>query len=267
LTGAIKVFETAVQLPRLGTLRLKGYEYLPTRGVHILSATVSEHAGHWFVSIQVEEEVPEPTPATGQPLGVDLGIKTLAVCSDERTIENPRALRKTLKRLIRFHRRTSRRKKGSKNREKARQQLARQYYRVGNVRRDVLHKATSTITATTKREKKGPQRKQTVRTRPKTIVMEDLNVAGMLKNRTLSRAISDVGMYEFKRQMRYKTQWNGEMLLLADRFYPSTKKCSRCGHVKEQMDLTERVYICEREDCGLVLDRDLNAALNLVALA
>ena len=277
LTGAIHVFKHAIQLPRLGVLRLKEYGYLPTEGVRILSATVSEHAGHWFVSVQVEEHIPDLPPATGVPIGVDLGIKTLAMCSDGTAIANPKALRKNIKRLIRAHRRISRRKKGGKNRAKARKQLARMYYRVGNIRRDALHKATTLITAKPKREKKQRKPKQRINTSSKqqvrrrershTIVLEDLNVAGMKKNRKLAQAISDVGMGEFRRQMKYKTAWNGEMLLLADRFYPSTKRCSRCGLVKEKMPLAERVYVCENETCKLVLDRDLNAALNLAALA
>lgn len=257
LTGQIHVYEDTIKLPRLGRLRLKERGYIPTSEVHILSATVSEHAGHWFVSVQVIEEVPDPTPATGTPLGVDLGITTLAACSDGTTITNPKALRKNLKRLKRLHRCHSRRKRGSKNREKARKQLAHQYYRVGNVRQDALHKATSLITAKTKPDGDRPHK----------IVLEDLNVEGMRKNRRLAQAISDVGMGEFKRQMQYKALWMGEVLLQADRFYPSTKRCSSCGNVKREMSLSERVYNCEQATCGLVLDRDLNAALNLVALA
>ncbi len=277
LTGQIHIFEKGIQLPRLGRLRLKEHGYLPTDGVRILSATVSEHAGHWFVSVQVEESVPDLTPATGVPIGVDLGIKTLAMCSDGTAIANPKALRKNIKKLIRAHRRLSRRKKGGKNRAKARKQLARMYYHVGNIRRDALHKATTLITVKPKREKKQRKPKQRVneqskqqatrRERPHTIVLEDLNVAGMKKNRKLAQAISDVGMGEFKRQMKYKTAWTNETLLLADRFYPSTKRCSRCGQVKEKISLAERVYICENEACRLVLGRDLNAALNLAALA
>ncbi len=276
LTGHIHIFEKAIQLPRLGTLKLKEYGYLPTEGVCILSATVSEHAGHWFVSVQVEESIPDLTPATGTPIGVDLGIKTLAMCSDGTAIANPKVLRKNIKKLIRAHRRLSRRTKGGKNRAKARKQLARMYYHVGNIRRDALHKATTLLTAKPKREKKQvskqcintPSKQQVIRReRPQTIVLENLNVAGMKKNHKLAQAISDVGMGEFKRQMLYKTAWNKETLLLADRFYPSTKRCSRCGHVKEKMSLAERVYVCENDACKLVLDRDLNAALNLAALA
>jgi len=258
LTGSIAVFDDAVQLPRLGRVRLKERGYLPTSGVRILSATVSEQAGRWFVSLQVREDVAAPLPACGEPLGIDLGIKALAVCSDGREpIANPKALRSHLKKLRRAGRRLSRCKKGSKNREKARKQLARQHYRIANIRRDALHQATSSITAKTKPDV----------LRPRTVVLEDLHVAGMVKNRKLARAISDVGMGEFRRQMEYKTIWNGATLLIADRFYPSTKRCSRCGNVKAEMPLKERVYVCELPACQLVLDRDFNAALNLAALA
>jgi putative transposase len=272
LTGAIHVREDAVKLPRLDWLRLKEHSYIPIDGVHILSATVSEQAGRWFVSIQVQEEIPDPTPARAEPLGVDLGIKSLAVCSDGTAIENPKALRSNLKRLKRLHRRLSRRTRGGKNREKARAQLARQYARVANIRRDALHKATSLITAKTKHESKKAKRQQqrpkkVVRERPGIIVLEDLNVEGMKRNHNLALSICDAGLGEFRRQIAYKTIWQGEALLVADRFYPSTKQCSQCQRVKDEMDLSERVYICEHPECGLVIDRDLNAARNLAALA
>jgi IS605 OrfB family transposase len=300
LTGAIHVTERAVQLPRLGRLRLKECGYLPTKGVKILSATVSEQAGHWFVSLQVQEDVPDPVKATGEPIGVDLGIKSLAVCSDEREpIANPKALRTHFKKLIRARRRLSRRKKGGKNREKARKLLARQHSCIANIRRDALHQATSQVAharlshaertalraqlASTLPEPKTKvearvKSKQVKRLmhqstsvnaarRPRVIVLEDLNVSGLVKNRKLSRAISDVGMGEFRRQIAYKAVWNGEALLLADRFYPSTKRCSACGNVKAEMSLAERVYVCEQDTCQAVLDRDFNATLNLAALA
>jgi transposase len=322
LTGAINVYEKAIDLPRLGRLRLKEGGYLPTSGVHILCATVSEEAGRWFVSVQVEEEAPEPLAATGHPIGVDLGIKTLAQCSDGMAIENPKALRRELKRLKRLHRRLSRKQKGGKNRAKARLRLARKYARVAHIRRDALHKGTSRLTrARLSKEERAaraaeiaaslPEPKAKVKPRkgkraqagqatqapplpekvakrvkqkqvkrhlrfptqadaalrPRVVVLEDLNVEGMKRNRTLALSISDVGMGEFRRQMEYKTMWQGETFLLADRWYPSTKKCSACGNVKEDMDLSERIYVCEKPECGLILDRDLNAARSLAALA
>src|SRR5712691_6818280 len=140
LTGSIHVYEKAIDLPRLGRLRLKECGYLPTSGVHILTATVSEEAERWFVSLQVREEVPDPPKAVGEPIGVDLGITTMAVCSDGGAIENPKALRSELKRIRRLHRRFSRKRKGSNNRAKARVKLACKYTRIAHARRDALHK-------------------------------------------------------------------------------------------------------------------------------
>jgi transposase len=319
LTGSIHVYEQAIELPRLGRLRLKECGYVPTSGVNVLSATVSEEAGRWFVSVQVEEEVPDPPAGTGEPIGVDVGINRLAQCSDGRVVENPKALRSELKRLKCLHRRLSRKTKGSKNRAKARIKFARKYAHVAHIRRDALHKGSSALTRarltpeeravrraqlaaslpepkTKVRARKGkrsglndapPLPEQVARavkqkqikrllrlaqvsdavSRPAVVVLEDLNVDGMKRNRKLALAISDVGLGEFRRQMTYKTAWQGETLLTASRWFPSTKRCSRCGNVKEEMDLAERIYMCENPACGLVIDRDMNAALNLAALA
>ena len=246
LTGAIHVFDKAIQLPRLGLLRLKERGYLPTSDVHILSATVSEKAGRWFVSLQVEMEIPDPLPAQKPVAGVDLGINRMAQVSDGSYIENPRALKQALAKLKRLQRVVSRRQKGSANRRKAVRQLARAHYRVSNIRKDALHQATTWLAKT-----------------KSAIVLEDLNVKGMMKNHHLVQAIADVGLYEFRRQLEYKGAWYGCEVFLADRFFPSTKRCSQCGHERE-ISLAERVYGCEM--CGLVLERDLNAAINLEQL-
>ncbi|GHO64800.1 transposase [Ktedonobacter sp. SOSP1-52] len=253
-TGTIRVYPDAIQLPRLGLLRLKEHDYVPM-SVKISSATISEHGGRWYVSICVHEEQAEPMPANGEVIGVDLGIKTLAVVSDGRTFDNPKALRKKLTALKRTCRRHSRKKKGSNNRKKAQRTLARMHRRIANVRRDALHKATSHIVARTKPDAE----------RPRVIVLEDLNVQGMLKNRKLSRAIADVGMYEFKRQILYKAQYAGCKVLLVSRWEPSSKTCHACGWVKEDLQLSDRLFVCE--GCGKVTDRDYNAAKNLAALA
>jgi transposase len=137
-TGAIKVFPDAIKLPRLGKLRLKGHDYLPVNA-HILSATVSEQAGRWFVSVQVEEERPEPVNPATTAIGVDLGITTLATCSDGTTFANPRSLKQKLKKLKRFQRAHPRKQKGSKNREKSRKKLAVLHARIANIRRDAVH--------------------------------------------------------------------------------------------------------------------------------
>jgi putative transposase len=248
LTGAIRVHAKSIQLPRLGLLRLKERGYLPGNDIRILSATVSEKAGRWFVSLQVEMEIPDHVEVDEKPAaGVDLGINCMAQVSDGTYFENPRALKRTLARLKRLQRMVSRRQKGSANRQKAARQLAKVHFRVANIRKDALHQATTFLTKT-----------------KSAIVLENLNVSGMLKNHHLAQAIADVGMYEFRRQLQYKGEWYGCKVLLADRFYPSTKRCSRCGQLKPTMKLNEREYCCEH--CGLVLHRDLNAAINLEQL-
>ncbi|HEY4387163.1 MAG TPA: RNA-guided endonuclease TnpB family protein [Ktedonobacteraceae bacterium] len=251
LTGAIHVSETWVQLPRLGKLRLKEHGYIPMRGVKILSATVSEQAGRWFASIQVEEEHADPAAATGPVIGVDLGIKSLAALSNGETIGNPKALRKNLKKLKRLSRQHSRKAKGSKNRQKATRKLARLHAHIANIRKDTLHKATTQIVAKTKPDHE----------RPSVVVIEDLNISGMLKNRKRSRAIADVGLYEFKRQLTYKAAQAGVTLKVVSCWYPSSKTCSSCGAVREELALSERVFVCF--DCGYVADRDYNASKNL----
>ena len=253
-TGAIHVYRDAIQLPRLGLLRLKEHDYLPMN-VKIGSATISEKAGRWYVSICVHEDVAEPTQAAGEPLGIDLGIKTLAVVSDGRTFAHPKALRNRLNALKRTSRRHSRKQKGSQNRKKATQRLARMHARIANIRQDALHKATSSLVARTKPDAE----------RPAVMVLEDLNVSGMLQNRKLSRAIADVGLYEFRRQIEYKARDAGVLVKFVSRWYPSSKTCSSCGWVHEDLTLADRIFTCQQ--CGVVLDRDENAALNLAASA
>lgn len=247
LTGAIHVFDDAIQLPRPGCLRLKERGYFPTEGVKVLNATVSERAGRWFVSLQVEMAMPDPVVTEKPIAGVDLGIKTLATASDGMTIENPRALKSGLRKIKRLQRTVSRRQKGSTNRRKAVKRLAKAHLRVANIRNDTLHQATSLLAKT-----------------KSAVVLEDLNMSGMLRNHRLAQAIADVGLYEFRRQMSYKGRWYGCQVFLADPYYPSTKRCSYCGNVKTEMDLGQRTYECDV--CGLVIDRDLNAALNLEGL-
>ena len=253
-TGTIHVSPDAIQLPRLGTLRLKEHDYLPMN-TKIGSATISEHAGRWYVSMCVHAEMPEPTKATGQAIGVDLGIKTLATLSTGETFDNPKALRKKINALKRASRKHSRKKKGSNNRRKAKQKLARVHVRIANVRKDALHKATSAIVARTKPDCE----------RPCVIVLEDLNVSGMLKNHKLARACANVGLYEFKRQVMYKAAFAGVEVKLASRWYPSSKTCHLCGWKKEDLTLKDRVFVCEER--GNVTDRDYNAACNLASLA
>jgi putative transposase len=247
LTGSIVVSEKAIVLPRLGQLRLKEWEYLPTSGVQILSATVSEQAGHWHISVQVEEEQAVPQN-TGPVMGIDLGIKSLATLSDGEVIPNPRHLKRRLKKLKRLQRVVSRRQKGSKNRKKAVHKLAKLHRQIKHQRSNTLHQVTTRLAKT-----------------KSVLVIEDLHVAGMLKNHRLAQAIGDVGFYEFKRQLLYKCSWYGSRVILADRWEPSSKRCSGCGWIDTDLTLSDRTFHCEQ--CGLLLDRDLNAAINLAHLA
>lgn len=252
LTGSIVVFADAIQLPRLGRLRLKERGYLPmtgAAGIKALSATVSEQAGHWYVSIQAEREQHVPSNS-GLLVGVDLGVKTLATLSDGTVIPNPKPLKRRLRKLKRLHRSITRKQKGSKNRKKAVSKLGKQYRCVSNQRANTLHQVT-TMLAKTK----------------SVIVTEDLNVSGMLRNHHLAQAIADVGLAQFRRQLLYKAAWYGSTVILASRWEPSSKTCSGCGWVDADLTLADRVFRCENPGCGLVLDRDLNAAINLGKLA
>ncbi len=250
LTGTIRISDRHIQLPRLGKLRLKERGYLPVDGtpeVKVLSATVSEKAGRWYVAVQVEQTLPDPVPSDKPVAGVDLGLKTLATVSDGSVIPNPHALQRAERKVKRLQRRVSRRRKGGKNRKKARERLARAYARATNLRRETLHQATTRLTKT-----------------KSILVVEDLNVSGMQKNHRLAAAIADVGWYEFKRQLKYKAAWCGGQVVLADRFYPSSKLCHLCGHKLEELALDVRRWTCPA--CGADHDRDLNAAKNLEQL-
>lgn len=246
LTGSIAVEAGRIKLPRIGWLRLKESDYLPT-DAKINSVTVKERAGRWFVSVQVEEQI-AVSENQGPAIGLDLGLKSFVVGSDGSSLEAPKPLLRSLRRLQRLSRQHSRKQKGSMNRSKSAKRLAKLHYRIGCQRADFLHKATSELAKT-----------------KSVIVVEDLNVGGMLKNRCLARSISDAGWSEFVRQLEYKSAWNGGRVVKAGRFFPSTKTCSACGMVKDEMPLSERTYCCD--GCGLVIDRDVNAARNLLSLS
>ncbi|MEO3777987.1 IS607 family element RNA-guided endonuclease TnpB [Micromonospora sp. B11E3] len=263
-TGAIRVEPDRkhVVLPRLGRLKLHESARKLARRVEagtarIMSATVRRDGGRWYVAFTVEVERFDLQPAQpGSVVGVDVGIIHLAVLSTGECVPNPRHLHRAQRVLRRLGRSLSRkagpdRRTGarpSKRWQRAQARLARAHARVANLRRDGLHKLTTRLA-----REHG------------TIVVEDLNVSGMLTNRRLARHIADAGFAELRRQLTYKTGWNGGRLIVADRWYPSSKTCSGCGAVKAKLALAERTYTCAT--CGLVLDRDLNAARNLAALA
>jgi putative transposase len=177
-------------------------------------------------------------------IGIDMGLKSFITLSDGKMIKAPKPLGANLKKLRRLQRHFSRQKKGGENWNDTKVKIGRMHYRISNVRKNFIHSLTDYL----------------VRTYGG-FVIEDLNIAGMIKNKHLSRHIADVGWFEFTRQLEYKCKDAGIALVRANTWYPSTKRYSQCGHVKEEMKLSERIYRCEI--CGLILDRDINAARNL----
>lgn len=236
-----------IRIPHLGWVRMR--EALRFAG-KIMSATVSRVADKWFVSITVD--TPEQSPSTQAKnqgaVGVDLGVSALATLSTGEVITGPKAHKALLCRLQRRSRDLSRKVKGSANRKKAKVKLAKLHARISNIRKEALHQLTTDLTQ-----------------RFHTIGIEDLNVKGMVKNRHLSRAVSDMGFFEFRRQLEYKAVQRGGMIVVADRWYPSSKTCSCCGHKLDALPLSVREWTCPA--CGMVHDRDVNAAINLKNLA
>ena len=247
--------ERHLRLPNIGRVRLK--ETRTARGFEgrILSATIRRRADRWFVSLCVERgrDLVDPKPVRKQSdvVGVDLGLTAAAVMYDgsgTRIVEPQRVLRRNLQKLRRLDRQLARKRRGSRNREKAKLRRARLHYKISCQRQDYLHQLSSSLART-----------------KSVIVLEDLHVKGMQRNRSLALSVGNAGMGELRRQLAYKSEWYGSTLVMADRFYPSSKTCSACGCVKEALPLSERVYACD--GCGLSLDRDENAAINLRQLA
>ena len=210
---------------------------------------------NWWFSVSVEFK-PEKVETTDETLGIDLGIKNLAVCSDGKiypNINKTKTVKKLKKKRRRLQRSISRKylmnKKGESycktcNIIKSEKLLLRVHHRLKNIRQNYRHQITTEI----------------IKRKPSLIVLEDLNVAGMMKNRHLSKAVQEQGFFEFRRQIEYKAQWTGITVIIADRFYPSSKICMKCGRVKKDLKISDRIYRCE---CGNEIDRDLQAAINL----
>ncbi|MGH3810862.1 MAG: IS607 family element RNA-guided endonuclease TnpB, partial [Pseudonocardiaceae bacterium] len=251
-----------VRLPRIGLVRThestrKLARRIQAGTARIRSATLSWQRGRWHVAFSVElPDSAEVQRTGGRVVGVDLGIKSLAVLSTGETVPNPRHLDGALRALRRAQRTCSRRRGPDRRTSqvpsdrwrKAKARVTVLHTRVGNQRRDGLHKLTTRLTA-----------------KHDTIVIEDLHVAGMVRNHRLARAISGLGMAELRRQLDYKATDAGVRLVVADRWYPSSKTCSACGAVRAKLSLAERIFTCD--NCGTRTDRDYNAALNLAALA
>lgn len=217
---------------------------------NVKTVTVSmTPSGRYFASVLVDtdmQEVPTSAPARETTIGVDLGIKSLAVCSDGRTFENPKNLHKSTRRLALLQKRLSRKQKGSSNRNKARVRVARLQERISNQRKDNLHKITHALTHDSQ---------------VRTICMEDLNVRGMMRNHHLAQSVADASFGMFLAMLEYKCGWYGVNLVRIDRFAPSSKTCGKCGHVYRELRLSERSWTCP--ECGAHHDRDYNAACNI----
>lgn len=246
-TGAlIEGDAKALWLPRIGRVHCMENVTALVGGARVVRMTISQRAGRWYASLTVERDEPttRQTPKGGA-VGIDLGVKELATLSDGTVIPNPRALDARLKALRKAQQALSRKTMGSARRGKAKERVARLYARVSDARMDAINKATTMIARTYT-----------------TVCIEDLNVAGMVKNHSLARRLRDASLGEFRRQLEYKTARTGAVLRVVDRWYPSSKTCSNCGTVKAKLSLSERVYQCDV--CDLSIDRDLNAAINLM---
>lgn len=237
----IKIESSRIYIPKLGWIKMR--ETLRFSG-KVISATICCIADKWFVSLNVNLEQ-TPSPCKSQAgIGVDLGINRLATLSNGEFFKGPKPLKKLQTRLKRIQRKLSRKQKRSKNRDKERIKLSRLHYRIACIRHDGLHKLTSYLTD----NYAG-------------IAIEDLDVKGMMSNHKLAGSIADMGFHEFRRQLEYKAQLRNNHIEIVDRWYPSSKKCSKCNTVKEDIKLSERIFRCRH--CGFEIDRDLNAAVNL----
>ena len=248
----LRVEDKVVKIEKIGSIKIK--EQIP-KGATYHNPRISYDNKYWYLAVGIERE-PIKEKLTDVSLGIDLGIKELAVCSDGKIYKNinkTHRVKKIEKRLKRLQRKASRKyeknKQGkkynkTKNITKLETKIKRIHRRLANIRNNHLHQTTTSI----------------VKTKPYRVVIEDLNVKGMMKNKNLSDAVRKQCFYEFKRQLEYKCKFRGIEIIIADRFYPSSKTCSKCGKIKNDLRLKDRVYRC---DCGLEIDRDLNAAINL----
>ena len=251
-TSKIKVKGNKVLLQKIGWLKTS--EQLPS-DTKYYNPRITFDGKYWYISVSVENEHIKQE-LTDKSLGIDLGIKELAVCSNGAVFKNinkSNTIRKKEKRLCRLQRKVSRKyqmnKRGGKfvktcNIIKIEKEIRLLQRTLSNIRKNHLHQTTTSI----------------VKTKPRRIVIEDLNVQGMMKNRHLAKAIQKQGFYEFRRQLTYKCEWYGIELVVADRYYPSSKTCNSCGNIKKDLKLSDRLYSCE---CGYTVDRDLNASMNL----
>ena len=248
-----------LKVPTLGFVRLKEYGYLPINSI-IKSGTITKKCNRYYISVLVEEELKENSKPYSDGIGIDLGLKEFATISDKRVFKNINKTHKVkkLKKSLKMQQRKLSRKyesfkkqninKGGATRQNIQKQVLKVqklHNKLTNIRTDYLNKTVNEF----------------VKTKPKFINIEDLNVLGMMKNRHLSKAIAEQKFYEFRNKLIYKCHQNNIEVRLSNRFYASSKTCSVCGSIKKDLKLSDRTYICQ--ECGTIIDRDLNAAINL----
>lgn len=235
--------ENKIRLEKIGWVKMSVDRIIPDDS-KILSCTVSKNCGNqYFVSISIDVAICHK-PKTGKSVGVDLGLKSFATLSDNTIIDNIKFFREKQSEIAKAQRYLSRKRKGSNRYRKNRLRIARLHNRIANRRNYFLHNITTFLVDNYD-----------------VICIEDLNVSGMLSNHKLSKAISDTSFSMFRSMLEYKCDWYGEKLIVIDRFFPSSKTCSRCGWKKEDLTLSDRVFECK--NCGTQIDRDLNAAINI----
>lgn len=235
-----------IRIPRVGVVHCFGDSIIERVGDGVpKGVNVKYECGRWFASILVERPDDKSAPNGGPAIGIDVGIKTLATLSDDTSYANPHTVLKSERKRKMIQRELSRKKAGSKRRERCRERLARAYAHERNIRRDYLDKMTTEIAK-----------------RYGMVCIEDLNVSGMVKNHRIAKHIEDASFSTIRRMLEYKCPKYGSELRVIDRYFPSSKRCSNCGLVKAKLGLGERTFACER--CGLEVDRDLNAAINIL---
>jgi putative transposase len=242
VNNSIRVEDNKIKLPKLGFVKFrKSREVLGT----IKSATVSKNIlGRYYVSVLCETEI-QKLPTSNKEIGIDLGLKEFCITSDNEFVSNPRYLRKSEEKLKKEQRKLSLRKKGSNRRFKQQKKVFRLHEKIRNQRLDFLHKLSTKLI-----------------NENQVICLEDLSVENMVKNHCLAKSISDVSWSKFVELLKYKSEWYGRELVQINQFFPSSKMCSSCGNIKKDLTLKDREYVCSC--CGLVIDRDYNAALNIL---
>ena len=254
-TAKLKVGANAILLEKIGWIKIKSNQ-IPVSPFSYTNPRISFDGKYWYISVGIDQEQPQ-VKLTGESIGIDVGIKDLAICSNGMIFNNinkTRVIKQLEKRLHRLQHRISKKYEQNKNGKeyvktnniiKLEKRIKLLYRRLANIRANHLHQATNKI----------------VKVKPSKVVMETLRIQNMMKNRHLSKALHSQGLYEFKRQIKYKCEWYGIEFVEADRWFPSSKLCSECGNKKQKLSLSERTYKCEC--CGLVIDRDYNASINL----